>query len=200
MKNQKGEALLFCILILVILSGLLTLCGLELQHNFSMMKKRTNLFLCVKETKGELDLYLKTIGRVNWLLKNVSKAQLIAVFYPPLWPVVGNTEKLKKVAKSIQAGRLTLFYLNLKKLKSKGCPLDPQLLINPYQLGTDYGFKRSIDGVAIIRSKKWTYYFLDKPYLLTLKIDASKSEAIIPKLNYQAEEKGAILSSLLSSR
>ena len=98
MRNQKGEAILFCVLILVALSGLLTLCSLELQHHFSSMKKRTTLFLCVKETKGELHLYLKSMGRLNWLLQNVSRAQMIAIFYPPLWPVVGNAEKLKKVA------------------------------------------------------------------------------------------------------
>ena len=200
MRNQKGEALLFCVLILVVLSGLLSLCGLELQHNYSLMKKRTNLFLCVKETKGELDLYLETMGRLNWLLKNVSRAQVIAVFYPPLFPVVANAEKLKKVAKSIQAARLGLFYGKLVNLKNRGCPLDPRLFLNPYQLGTDYGFKRNMDGSAILRIKKWTYYFSDRPYLLTLKIDASGAEAIIPRLSYQAEEKGAILSSLLSSR
>ena len=101
MRNQKGEAILFCVLILVALSGLLTLCSLELQHHFSSMKKRTTLFLCVKETKGELNLYLKSMGRLNWLLQNVSRAQMIAVFYPPLWPVVGNAEKLKKVGPNI---------------------------------------------------------------------------------------------------
>lgn len=200
MRNQKGEALLFCILILVALSGLLTLCGLELQQSFGMMKKRTDLFLCVKETKGEVDLYFKTMGQINWLLKNITRAQLIAVFYPPLWPVIGNAEKLKKVAKSIQAAKLGLFYGKLKSLKTKGCPLDPQLLLNPYQIGSDYGFKRDSEGAAILRKRTWTYYFLDKPYLLTLKIDASGSNAIRPKITYQAEEKGAKLSSLLSSR
>ena len=200
MRNQKGEAILFCVLILVALSGLLTLCSLELQHHFSSMKKRTTLFLCVKETKGELHLYLKSMGRLNWLLQNVSRAQMIAVFYPPLWPVVGNAEKLKKVAKGLQAGELGLYFAKLNGLKARGCPIDPQMLLNPYQLGSDFGFKRRMDGSAIIRSKKWAYYFLKRPYLLTLKIDASSIETIVPKPTYQAEEKGAILSSLLSSR
>ena len=200
MRNQRGEALLFCVLVLVVLSGLLTVCGLELQRNYSLMKKRTNIFLCVKETKGELDQYMKAMGRMNWLLKNISRAQMVAIFYPPLWAVVGNAEKLKKATKGLQAAGLAAYAAKLVELKGKDCPLDPQMLLTPYQLGSDYGFKRSMDGAAIIRKKTWTYYFLDRPYLLTLKIDASQVEAIIPKLSYQAEEKGAILSSLLSLR
>lgn len=200
MRNQKGEAILFCVLILVVLSGLLTLCGLELQRNFSLMKKRTDLFLCVKETKGELDHYMKAMGQINWLLKNISRAQMVAIFYPPLWAVVGSAEKLKKVAKGMQAAGLGVYGAKLRELKGKGCPIDPQMLLTPFKIGKDYGFQRSMDGAALLRNKTWTYYFLDRPYLLTLKIDASKVEAIIPKLSYQAEEKGAILSSLLSSR
>jgi hypothetical protein len=199
-RNQKGEALLFCVLVLVALSGLLTLCGLKLQHSFNLMEKRTNLFLCVKEAKGELTNYMKAMGRLNWMLKNVTKAQKVAIFFPPLWPYVGNAEKLKRAAKGLQTTSLALYSSKLAKLKLKGCPLDPQMVLNPYKLGGDFGFQRSLGGGAILRSKKWTYYFLDRPYLLTLEIDATRSESLMPKLSFWATEKGAILSSLLSSR
>ena len=200
MRNQKGEAILFCALILVALSGLLTLCGLSLQHHFSLMKKRTHLFLCTKETKGELDLYLKSMGRLNWLLKNISKAQAVAIFYPPLWTVVGNAEKLKRLAKVLQGAELARYETQISRLKARGCPIDPQLLLTPYKLGTDLGFQRSAGGVAIKRKQVWTYYFFEKPYLLTLKVNTNQNESIKPKILYEAMEKGAILSSLLSSR
>jgi hypothetical protein len=200
MRNQKGEAVLFCTLILVALSGLLTLCGLELQHHFSLMKKRTHLFLCTKETKGELDLYLKSMGRLNWVLKNTSKAQAVAIFYPPLWTVVGNAEKLKRVTKILQAAELARYETQISKLKARGCPIDPQLILTPYQLGTDLGFQRSSGGSAIKRKQEWTYYFLEKPYLLSLKVNTTKNESIRPKILYETREKGAILSSHLSSR
>jgi hypothetical protein len=200
MKDERGEAILFCVLVLVALSGLLTLCGLKLQHSFRLMEKRTNLFLCVKEAKGELNNYMKSMGRLNWLLKNVTKAQKIALFFPPLWPYVGNAEKLKRAAKSLQATSLAVYGTKLTKLKIIGCPLDPQMVLNPYRLGSDFGFQRKLGGEAILRSKKWTYYFLERPYLVTLKISAERAESIMPKLAFQAEEKGAILSSLLSSR
>lgn len=200
MKNEKGEATLFCVLILVALSGLLTLCGLELHKNFSLMKKRTDLFLCVKEAKGELNIYLKSMGRLNWVLKHVTKAQMVAVFIPPLWPYVGNAEELKKVAKGLQAAKLPVYFAKLSKLKNRGCPLDPRMLQTPYTLGKDWGFEREMSGAAKLRGKEWTYYFLDKPYLLTLKVDAERSEAVMPKIGFRAEEKMGTLSSLLSSR
>ena len=200
MRNQKGEAVLFCVLILVALSGLLTLCGLSLQHHFSLMKKRTHLFLCAKETKGELDLYLKSMGRLNWLLKNISKAQAVAIFYPPLWTVVGNGEKLKRVAKVLQASELARYETQISRIRARGCPIDPQLILTPYQIGSDLGFQRSSGGPAIKRKQEWSYYFLEKPYLLTLKVNTTKNESIKPKILYETTEKGAILSSLLSSR
>jgi len=200
MKNEKGEATLFCVLILVALSGLLTLAGLELQRNFEQLQKRTELFLCVKEIKGELNDYLRFMGRTNWILKNTSRAQLAAVFFPPLWPYIYNVEKLKKMVKVMQAGDSALYLVKLQKLKSRGCPVDPQMFLTPYRPGKDYFFSRTIEGAAKLRKTKWTYYFFSKPYLLTLKTNAGMSESLKPKLFYQAEEKMGTLSSLLSSR
>jgi hypothetical protein len=200
MKNQKGEVTLFCVLILVALSGLLTLCAVELQKNFSLMKKRTELFLCVKETKGELNNYLLRTARLNWLIKNTSRAQMVAVFFPPLWAAVGSAEKIKRVTKGLQLGALSLFEIKLLKLKKQGCPLDPRLLQSPYELGKDFGYTRTFEGAAKLREKKWTYYFIDRPYVLSLTVDAGQAESLIPKLEYRAEEKMGTLSSLLSSR
>jgi len=200
MRNQKGEATLFCVLILVALSGLLTLCALELQYSFGLLKKRTHLILCVKETKGELHRYLKHMGRLNWLIKNTTRAQAVAVFFPPLWPHVANAFKLKKLAKTFQAAATPLYFNKVRDLKKRGCPIDPRIYLNPYELGSDYGFKRTLDGAARIRKTKWTYHFLEKPYFLTLNVDAAEAEALYPKVEYRVEEKLETLSSLLSSR
>lgn len=200
MNNQKGEATLFCVLILVALSGLLTLCGLELQKNFALLKKRTELFLCVKETKGELNIYMERTSRLNWLIKNTTRAQMVAVFFPPLWPAVGSAEKVKRVTKGLQVAALTLYGLKLHKLMKRGCPLDPRMLLTAYELGADFGYSRTLEGAAKLRKKKWTYYFIDRPYVLSLTVDATQAESLWPKVEYQAEEKMGTLSSLLSSR
>lgn len=200
MNNQKGEVTLFCVLILVALSGLLTLCGVELQRNFSLLKKRTELFLCVKETKGELNNYMLRTARLNWLIKNTTRAQMVAMFFPPLWAAVGSAEKVKRVTKGLQLATLAIYESKLVKLKQRGCPLDPRLLISPYELGKDFGYTRTFEGAAKLRKKTWTYYFIDQPYVLSLTVDASKAESMWPKLDYRAEEKMGTLSSLLSSR
>ncbi len=197
--NQRGEATLLCVLILVVLSGLVTLCGLRLQHSFSILKKRTELFLCVKETKGELHSYMKFMGRTNWVLINTTRAQLVALFIPGLQGAAVNADKLKRIVKAAQNTSLVLYYKKLAELKSRGCPLDPRMVLTPFEV-SGKGYKRGLDDRALIRSEKWTYIFLSKPYLLTLEIQSRGYEAINPRIKYIAEEKGAKLSSLLSLR
>ncbi len=200
MKNEKGEATLFCILVLVALSSLLTLASLELQRNFKLLQKRTHLFLCVKETKGELNNYLKLMGQTNWVLKNTHRAQIAATIFPPLWPYIANASKLKKALKGMQFNTSVLYLSKLNKLKHEGCPVDPQMFLTPYQLGNDFMFSRTNEGVAKIRKSTWTHYFLERPYLLTLTVNAAKGESLQPKIDYRAEEKMGTLSSHLSSR
>lgn len=197
--NEKGEVTIFCVLILVALSGLLTLTGLELQRSFRLLQNRTELFLCVKETKGEFNNYMKFMGRTNWLLKNTSRAQLVMFLIPGLQGAAMNADRLKRVVKHIQNATLVVYTKKMIDLKNKGCPLDPQMLLTPFELSLK-GYKRGIDDTAILRKKEWTYYFLKKPYLLTLKINAQGFERIHPEIKYKAMEKGAMLSSLLSSR
>jgi hypothetical protein len=197
--NQRGEATLLCVFVLIALSGLVTLCGLRLQHSFSNMKKRTELFLCVKETKGELHRYLKFMGRTNWALKNTTRAQLVALFIPGLQGAAVNADKIKRIIKAAQSAGLIFYYKKLNELKGKGCTLDPRMALTPFEL-SGKGYKRGLDDRALIRSEKWTYIYLSKPYLLTLEVQAAGMEAINPRIRYIAEEKGAKLSSLLSLR
>lgn len=197
--NQKGEATLFTILVLVAISGLLTLCGLELERNLRLIKHRTSLFLCVKETKGELQRYLKFMGRTNWALKNVSKAQLVAVFVPGLQGLALEADKAKKIIKAAQNSTLPLYLAKLRQLQRQGCPLDPRMFATPFELSTS-GHKRDIDEAAILRKKQWTYSFLKTPYLLTLSIEDTGMNSLRPRITFEAQEKGAMLSSLFSSQ
>ncbi len=197
--NQKGEiTLLSCCLILT-LSGLVLLCSLELQKSFSLLRKRTDLFLCVKETKGEIHHFMKFMGRTNWAIKNINRASLIMAFIPGLQKAALDAQKAKKYLQYIQNGRLVSYLKTLKDLSGKSCPLDPRMFITPFKLGGTL-LKRDGNGAALLREEKWTYYYFSKPYLLSIKIDAKKWEAISPKIRYQAEEKAAKLSSLLSSQ
>jgi hypothetical protein len=191
--NQKGEAILFFVLVLVLISGLLTLCGLELQHSFSLLQKRTSLFTCVKETKGEIHRYLKFMGRTNWALKNTSSAQLITVFIPGLQGAALSAEKVKKAIKQLQTGALLNYYVQLQRLKIKGCPLDPRMLQSPFTIKA-MKYQRDTSERTILRSSSWTYLYSSGPYLLTLKINAEKYNAMNPQIYFEAREKVARLS------
>jgi len=186
--NQIGETILFFVLILVVISGLFTLCGLELQRSFSLLQKRTNLFICVKQTKGEIHRYLKFMGKTNWALKNSSKAQLIATLIPGLQGIALNAEKMKKTLKHLQTGSLINYQAKILQLKIQGCPLDPKMLQTPFSLKA-MKYQRDLSERAILRNSSWTYLYSSTPYLLTLKINAEKYEAMNPQIYYEANER-----------
>jgi len=196
--NQKGEITLTSCLLILGLSGVLLICAMELQSSFKQLEKRTNLFLCVKETKGELNLYLKFMGRTNWGIKNINRASLIMVFIPGLQGAAMDAQKAKKYIQYAQEARTVSYLKTLADIKKKKCPLDARMFITPFQLGSRL-LKRDTEGAAITREAQWKYYFFSKPYLLSLNIQAEGLERINPKIVYTSEEKAGKLSSLLSS-
>ena len=153
--------------------------------------------LCMKETKGEVHQYLKFMGRTNWALKNVTKAQLVALFIPGFQVAAVKADKLKKIIQTIQNAHLILYYKKLTELKTKSCPLDPRLFMTPFHV-TLAGYKRGLKGTATLRSNEWTYYFLQKPYALGLTINVRGYEDIRPSIKYTIKE-SAVTSSFLSS-
>lgn len=197
--KQKGEGLLFCVLVLMALSGLTFLCALELKKSFSLLEKRTHLYLCAKETKGELMLYLTLMGRTNWAIKNLNRIKLITMIIPGLQGVSGNADKARRVLQSYQNYKLLSYMNTLRVLKGKGCFLDPQLFITPFMLNA-VGYQRDNEGAALIRKTKWTYFYLEKPYLLSHEIDLGGFQSLKPKITSVTKEKAAVLSSLWSLR
>lgn len=197
--NQKGEVTLFAILILVILSGLMTLAGLQLEQSFRILQARTKIFLCVKETNQEMKSYLRFMGRTNWAIKNTNKVRLIMLIIPGLQGASLQADKIKKTLKHLQNLQLIKHLSTMTKLKGQGCPLDPALYMTPFQISAS-GYKRDFNEAAIIRTPTWTYHFIKLPYYLDVSYDIKGLESIHPKFTYQAEEKAGMLSSLFSSR
>jgi hypothetical protein len=186
--NQKGEATLLCVLLIVVISSLLTLSVLELGRTFSNIQNRTKLFLCTKETKGEIDLYLKFMGRTNWGLKNITKASLLMIFIPGLQGAALSTPKIKRIIKQAQNIRLLLYLKTLGELKKKGCPLDPRMAMTPFKLSVT-GHERDLDETVIMRNKEWKYHFTKGSYFLQLTISEKDLESLFPKIEYKVEEK-----------
>lgn len=195
--NQKGEITLLSCLLLLAMTFLVILCGLELKHNYSLLEKRTQLFLCVKETKGEHKKFMSFMGKTNWGIKNLNKLGLITLFIPGLQGISSNAQKAKKYLQYTQEIRLISYLKTLRDLKGKSCPLDPRMFITPFQIGTRF-LNRDSEGAAQLRANEWTYYYFQKPYLVSLTVKANGWEKIKPDATYFTEERAAKLSSLLS--
>lgn len=196
--NQKGEASLLAILSVVVLVSVVLLSTLELRRSYKLLQKRTQLFLCVKELKGEHAEFLRFMGQTNWALVNIKRAQLIMFIIPGLQGVAANADKARKVIKLSQNYKLVSYLKQLQGLKSKHCPLDPRMLITPFEV-TPTGFRRNLEGAAKLREKEWTYVFLSSPYLLEFTVNSRGYQRLGPKLKIQTRERAAKLSSLLSS-
>lgn len=196
--NQRGEITLTSCLMIFCLMSIVLLCALELQRSFKQLQKRTHLFLCVKETKGELNNYMNFMGRTNWGIKNVNRASLIMMFIPGAQGAAMEAQKLKKYLQYAQEARTVSYLKTLNDLRRKSCFLDPRMFMTPVKLGSRL-LQRDADGASILRNDEWTYFYFSKPYFLTIKVNATGWESVKPKINYISEEKLAKLSSRLSS-
>ncbi|WP_408097245.1 hypothetical protein ACJVC5_19625 [Peredibacter sp. HCB2-198] len=192
--NQRGEITLFSCFLLLGLMALVLVCGLELKKSFKLLEKRSHLFLCVKETKGEFNEFMTFMGRTNWGIKNINRASLIMMFIPGLQGAAMDAQKLKKYLVYAQNIRLVSYLRTLKDLRGKSCPLDPRMFITPFKT------KRDAEEALVLRENEWTYYFLQKPYVLSLTTSEKGFEKVNPRMEYVMEEKGAMLSSHLLSR
>lgn len=196
--KERGEITLSAIFCLILLTSLLALTILKLEQSFDLLQRRSQLFLCAKETSGEMKRYLNFMGRTNWGIKNAKRASLIMAFIPGLQGGAAQADKVKKILIQAQNLSLVAYLKKLRDLKKKGCPLDPRLLITPFEV-TLIGYERDASDRAKLREKQWTYYLLRKPYLLELSFDARSLERINPKVKMSASEKGEKFSSLFFS-
>ncbi len=186
--NQKGEVTLFSVLGIVILTGIFLLCSLELRHSFNQLQKRSHLFLCMKESKGELQQYLKFMGRSNWAIANITKASIVMLFIPGLQAAAFNVDKAKKQIFHLQNIRHISYLKTLTEIKTKQCPIDPRMFITPFELEFPF-FRRDRSGQTILRNKEWSYVFVSLPFVLNLKNKALDLDAMNPIISYETSEK-----------
>lgn len=196
--NQRGEMTLLSVMIIALMTGLILLCSLELQRSFKLIQKRTHLFLCVKETKGEIKNHLQFMGRTNWAIKNVHRAGIIAIFIPGLQGAALKAEKMKKLLIQLQTFELISYLKKINDLRAKGCPLDPRTLITPFKIGASL-HQRDSAQKAILRDSSWSYLFIQGPYSVKLEFTDARLERLDPKIKITSSEKGVTLSSLWSS-
>jgi len=191
--NQKGEITLINCLLILCLTSIVLISALELRNSFKLLERRTHLFLCVKETKGEFHEFMTFMGRTNWGIRNINRVSLIMLFIPGAQGMALDAQKVKKYLQYAQNTRIVSYLKTLKDLKKKQCPLDPRMFITPFEINRDS------DGALKLKDDEWTYGYFLRPYFLSIKVTATGWENIHPKIQYVSEEKAARLSSLLSS-
>ncbi len=189
--NQKGDTTMFSIFFLMTISGLLILGTLELQRNLELLKRRSKLFLCTKIAKSELDKHLRYLSRTNWALKNISRANLLAIFIPGFQGASLSSSRLKKLIKTYQHLELLRYLNKLREMGIKGCSVDPKMFKTPFEINLS-GYKRNIDETIKQREEKWEYQFVHSPFQLNLKIHSPKSVNLKPQINYSVEERPAM--------
>jgi hypothetical protein len=186
--NQKGEITLLSCLLILTFSSIVILCSLELRKSFELLRKRSELYLCAKETKGEFNEFMKFMGRTNWAIKNINRAGLIMTFIPGLQGAAMDAQKLKKYLQYIQQARVVSYVKTLTQIKLKSCPVDPRLFITPFVMGAKL-LKRDAEGAIILRKDEWNYYFIKHPYYMNLAVSPRGWEDLNPKIDFLSEEK-----------
>jgi hypothetical protein len=193
--NQKGEITLLATLLMMGLLGIIILTSLELKKSYLHLEKRTHLFLCVKETKGELQSFMSFIGKVNWGIKNMNKIKLLLTIFPGLQAHSMNAEKMKEYLQKSQDLRVINYLRRLNQLLNKSCPIDPRMLLTPFKMQQTF-LKRTHTGLVYLREKEWSYHFINQNYHLELKIKPQVWENLHPKIIYNSKERKVKASSL----
>jgi hypothetical protein len=186
--NERGEVTTLSCFLIVSFMAMVTLCALELKRSFRYLEKRTHLYLCVKETKGELEQFLNLMGRSNWGIKNLQRVSLISAIIPGAQAASMEAQKLKKYLQYFQDANLLSYVNKINGLRSKNCALDPRIYLTPYKLGPKL-FARDEEGAAVLREPEWTYAFFSKPYFISVKVNATKQESLRPKIEFETSDK-----------
>jgi len=181
------------------LTSLLLSLGLLLilltSHHFQQMKARGELMLCLKETKGELHLFMTHIEKTNWAIKHIDKAKYL-IFIPGLQAAAANTERAKELIKKYQDFTLARYLLKLSLLQ-KRCRQSPQSFKTPYEISMK-GFRRKFNGTTIWRNK-WKTQIIGKFEVAQIQIKEKKASRMKPEFQYSYSIKEGNAWSLLPS-
>lgn len=189
--KERGEIISLSLLLVLGISSLLILMSLELKRDFSHLRQRGKLFLCAKETKGELTLFLEFMGKSNWAINNLHRVSMISLFIPGLQGISANSAKVKQGIQTYQNLKLISFLKNLAQIKSKSCPIDLDLFKTPFEISLN-GFKRNENGGAQLRQETIDYTLTLKPYSLLLSLELTELENLHPRFSIKSKEKKAI--------
>lgn len=185
--NQRGEVISLSVLIILVMSSFLILCSLELRKDYKELKERAQLFICTKEFKGELEIFLTQIGKTNWAIKNLDRLSKTSLLIPGLQGASVKSANAKKLLILYQNTLLISYLKKLTSLKGRSCPIRSDFFKTPFHI-TLSGFKRDQLGGALLRSSELKYSLTVGGNTLLLKSSLSMIENISPKVSINSWE------------
>lgn len=151
------------------------------EREFSHLKERGKLMICLKEVKGESHLFIEQIEKLNWGIRNADRAKYLMALFPPLVPVAASSEKAKKVMIQMQNLLLLKYLMKLGQLKMS-CRIQQETFSTPYQI-TAQGFHRNFEGVTLWR-KKWKIKINSKQEQILVQVNPQTIRSLKPKVQY----------------
>jgi hypothetical protein len=186
--NQKGELTLFTIIFTLGLSSLLIIYTLQLAWNFSIIKKRSSLFICAKKVKILIKKHSEKITKSNWIIKN-SKSIKTASFMLPGFQVFGTTaNQLKETLKKYQDLELLLFKTQLTKLHLMGCKISKNSYSSPFQVSGIRHLRNKME-TTIPREKIWKTSISNSPFTIYLSLKGIDQPSLHPQIFILSEDK-----------
>lgn len=151
------------------------------EREFSHLKERGKLMICLKEVKGESHLFIEQIEKLNWGIRNADRAKYLMALFPPLVPVAANAQKAKEVMSQMQNLLLIKFLTKLGQFKIH-CRIQQETFITPYQI-TPQGFRRNFEGVTLWR-KKWKIKINSRQEQIQVLLNPIKIRSLKPQIQY----------------
>lgn len=151
------------------------------EREYSALKERGKLMICLKEVKGESHLFIERIEKLNWGIRNADRAKYLMALFPPLIPVAANAQKAKEVMSQMQNLLLLKYLMKLGQLKIR-CRIHQETFSTPYQI-TAQGFRRNFEGVTQWR-KKWKIKINSKQEQILVQVNPQTIRSLKPKVQY----------------
>ena len=188
MNNQKGNATLLGVFLILMASGWSTLYLKNEAHLFKRLKSRLRSFTCMKEINGEVKSHIRLMERLNTAI-DVANAVIVAGVVAP--PAIKAAKIAKKAAQLSQEVKHFSYMKKLVDLSRQKCVFDPKTYITPYR---HKGIlSRDVPGRAKLRSKKWNQMTFGTQIFLKTEVEAKGSKTSLKTRSWEIQEALSLL-------
>jgi hypothetical protein len=156
--NEKGNSLIFSMLVLLLCSIL----GLNFIHtrltNIGKQKRLQSLLICTKKLNGKSRVFIERMEKTNSILKTLTITKLASTTIPIYGAVAAKSIKvIKKIIKAAQRVILISFLNFVAYTALKNCSITPNIYKTPYKVTKSLDLTRDAYDQAILRGNTWFF-------------------------------------------